>query len=134
MVSKKGQIDCCLLLGKARVIPKKFVFIPRLELTAANLSVKMASLLKKKSDPCEVEERFWTDYKVVLGYITNDIPRFKTFEANRVQQIKDNTTPCQWCYISTKEIPADSASRGLNAAKVNSVDQVKWRCHWRASK
>ena len=40
MVSKNGQIDCCLLLGKARVIPKKFAFIPRLELTAAKLSAK----------------------------------------------------------------------------------------------
>ena len=73
MVSKKGQVHCCLLLGKARVIPKKFVSIPRLELTAATLSVKVASLLKKELDLNEVEERFWTDSKLVLGYITNDI-------------------------------------------------------------
>ena len=73
MVSKKGQIYCCLLLGKARVVPKKFVSIPRLELTTATLSVKVASLLKKELDLNEVEERFWTDSKLVLGYITNDI-------------------------------------------------------------
>ena len=39
-----------------------------------------------------------------------------------MQQIKDNTS--QWCYIPTKEDPADSASRGLDAAQVNSID------HW----
>ena len=45
-VRKEGKIHCCLLLGKARVVPKKFVSISRLELTAATLSVKVASLLK----------------------------------------------------------------------------------------
>ena len=66
MVSKKEQIHCCLLLGKARVVPKKFISIPRLELTAATLSIKVASLLKKELVLIEVEERFWTDSKVVL--------------------------------------------------------------------
>ena len=44
VVRKEGKIHCCLLLGKARVVPKKFVSISRLELTAATLSVKVASL------------------------------------------------------------------------------------------
>ena len=69
MISKKGQIHCCLHLGKAKVIPKKFVSIPRLELTAATLSIKVASLLKKEFNLDEVEERFWTHSKGVLGYI-----------------------------------------------------------------
>ena len=43
-VCKEGNIHCCLLMGTARVVPKKFVSIPRLELTAATLSMKMASL------------------------------------------------------------------------------------------
>ena len=76
MVRKKGQIHCCLLFGKARVIPKKFVSIPRLELTAVTLSIKVASLLKKELDLDEVEERFWTDSKVVLCYIADDVRRF----------------------------------------------------------
>ena len=36
-----------------------------------------------------VEEIFWTDSKVVLGYIKNDSKRFCVFVANRVQQRKD---------------------------------------------
>ena len=47
MVGKKGKIHCCLLFGKARYVPKKFVSIPRLEETAANLSVKVESFRKK---------------------------------------------------------------------------------------
>ena len=43
IVSKEGKIHCCLLIGKAKVVPKKFVSIPRLELTTATLSVKLIS-------------------------------------------------------------------------------------------
>ena len=88
IVCKESKTHCCLLLGIARVVPKMFVSIPKLELTAATLSVKVASLLKKELDLEEVEKRFWTDSKVVLGCITNDVQWFKTFVANRVQQIQ----------------------------------------------
>ena len=43
-----NRVHCSLLLRKSRVVPKKFVSISRLELTAALLSVKMACLLKKE--------------------------------------------------------------------------------------
>ena len=48
MVSKEDKIHCSLLLGKARVVPKNFVSITRLEAIAAVLSMKLASLLKKE--------------------------------------------------------------------------------------
>ena len=80
-----------MLLGKSRVVPWKFISIPRLQLTAALLSMKMACLLKKELDINCVDEVFWTDSKVVLGYITNTVKRFKTFVANRVQEIKEKT-------------------------------------------
>ena len=47
MVNRTGAVHCSLLLGKLRVVPKKFVSVPRLELNAAVLSVKMACLLKR---------------------------------------------------------------------------------------
>ena len=100
MVDEKGRIHCTLLLGKSRVVPKRFVSIPRLELTAAVLLTKMACLLKKVFSLGEVNHQFWTDNKVVLGYIKNDTRRFKTFVANRIYQIKENT---------------NDASRGLSA-------------------
>ena len=76
MVSKEDKIHCCLLIGKARVVPKKFVSILRLQLTVATLSLKVVSLPKKELKFDEVEERFQTDSKVVLGYITNDVQQF----------------------------------------------------------
>ena len=91
LVDNDSQVYCSLLLGKSRVVPRKFISIPRLQLTAALLSMKMACLLKKELDINCVDEVFWTDSKVVLGYITNTVKRFKTFVANRVQEIKEKT-------------------------------------------
>ena len=91
LVDKTGGVHCSLLLGKSRVVPKKFVSVPRLQLNAAVLSVKMACLLKKELKLEKIKEWFWTDSKVVIGYIKNDSRRFKTFVANRVQQTRENT-------------------------------------------
>ena len=63
LVDYNNQVHCSLLMGKSRVVLKKFISIPRLELTAALLSVKMACLLKKKLDINCVDEVFWTDRK-----------------------------------------------------------------------
>ena len=64
-------------MGKARVAPKKFVSIPRLELVAAVLSVKISNMIKKEFQLQELEEYYWTDSRVVLGYIANDTKHSK---------------------------------------------------------
>ncbi|XP_067950597.1 uncharacterized protein [Watersipora subatra] len=63
-------------------------------------------------------EVFWTDSKVVLGYVHNEARRFHVYVANRVQQICSVTSVDQWHYINTKENPADIASRGATVAKL----------------
>ena len=50
LVNENGRINCSLVLGKARVAPPKTVTIPRLELTAATVSVRVASMLKEDLD------------------------------------------------------------------------------------
>ena len=69
-------------------------------------------------------EWYWTDSKIVLGYIANDSRRFHIFVANRVQQIHDHSVSSQWRYIETKENPADIASRGVSAEDL--VQNRKW--------
>ena len=56
LVGNDNRVHCSLLLGKSRVVPNKFISIPRLELTVALLSVKIACLLKKELDINCVDE------------------------------------------------------------------------------
>ena len=114
LMNNEGQIHCSFVIGKARVAPLKPVTVPRLELTAAVVSVKTSAQLQRELDLEEGEEVFWTDSKVVLGYIANETGRFHIFVGNRVQQIQEHSSPNQWRYVDTKSNPVDHASRGLN--------------------
>ena len=61
LVNQTGKIHCSLVMGKSTVAPMKYTSIPRLELTAAVLSVKMAGIIKKELATDHVSEYFWTD-------------------------------------------------------------------------
>jgi hypothetical protein len=119
LVNENGQVHCSLLMGKSRVVPLKPITIPRLELAAAVLSVKISLFLKQELDYPNLKHFFWTDSEVVLGYICNEARRFHVFVANRVQQIKEHTSPDQWKYVTSGENPADIASRGVSVVDLS---------------
>ena len=105
-------------MAKSRVTPSKPITVPRLELTGALLSVKVSAFLQRGLQYGVIPEVFWTDIEEVLGYISNDARRFHTFVTNRVQSIREYTTPDQWRKVHTKENPADKACRGLSAQEL----------------
>ena len=106
------QISMILVMGKSRVGPKRAVTIPRLELQAATLGVKIGDFLIQELKYPSLSLYYWTDSKTVLGYISNDAKKFHTYVSNRVQRIRDSSSPQQWRYVASKENPADMASRG----------------------
>ncbi|KAJ8377289.1 hypothetical protein AAFF_G00261380 [Aldrovandia affinis] len=99
----------------SRVASLKQVTIPRLELTAAVVAVKIDKMLHQELQVPLQPSTFWTDSTTVLRYIDNDTARFKTFVANRINVIREATKPSQWKYVRTTENPADLPSRGLKA-------------------
>ena len=91
-VDEKGYVKCILAMAKSRVPPTKFVSSPRLELTAAALSIKVSTILRRElTIHPTIKEYFWTDSEILLGYVNNDTKRFKTYAANRVQLIRENS-------------------------------------------
>lgn len=110
-----GNIACSILLGKARVAPLKTVTVPRLELTAATVAVKLHKQIKEELTLPIHEVTFWTDSTIVLQYINNSHTRFQTFVSNRLATIHDISTPSQWRHVSSDLNPADYASRGFNS-------------------
>lgn len=89
--------------------------IPRLELTAAVLAVRLDKMLKGQLQLELDQSVFWTDSTTVLNYIASETKRLHTFVANRVAVIREATEVAQWRYIGSKQNPADEASRGLSA-------------------
>ena len=83
LVDTENKIHCVFVMGKSRVAPLKFVSIPRLELTAATLSVKMSKLIREELQYSINKEYFWTDGQVLLGYLQNESKRFKVYEQRR---------------------------------------------------
>ena len=113
MENDKG-IHCSFLTSKARVAPIKQVTIPRLELTAATIAVKVNTMLAKELQLSVDEVHYWTDSMSVLQYIRNETAHFHTFVANRVHVIREASIPDQWHYVPSAENPADDCSRGLS--------------------
>ena len=124
LIDDSGRIHCSLMMAKSRVAPLKQITVPRLELTAALVNAKVGTSLRRELDYDQIDEIYWTDSRVVLGYIFNNARRFHTFVSNRVQQIRDLTSVDQWRYIATKLNPADAASRGLDAQRL--LEKKEW--------
>ena len=117
-----GDHHVSLVIGKARVAPLKSVTIPRLELTAATVSVKVGDLIQEELDVSDLTVTYWTDSTIVLGYIANETTRFRTYERNRVNTIHRYSNKDAWRHVPTDENPADLASRGLSPRCKGKVD------------
>ena len=121
-VNDNGESHTALLFGQSRVAPVQVTRIPRLELCAAVLAARAVEKITKELD-IEIEEvTFYTDSKVVLGYIQNESRRFYVYVANRVQQIRKISSPDQWTYVDTNDNPADLATRPLSSKSLAESD------------
>ncbi|XP_025754388.1 uncharacterized protein LOC106097728 isoform X2 [Oreochromis niloticus] len=119
LTDRDGHNEVGFLLGKARLAPKPDITIPRLELCAAVLAVEVAELVVDELDIAVDQVSFYSDSKVVLGYIFNTTRRFYVYVHNRVERIRRSTQAHQWHYVPTHLNPADHATRALPAEQLS---------------
>ncbi|XP_038064667.1 uncharacterized protein LOC119745243 [Patiria miniata] len=65
LVNYEGEVKCSFLMSKSRVAPLKQVTIPRMELTAATVAVRVDHMIRKELE-IEVDDTYWTDSMSVL--------------------------------------------------------------------
>jgi hypothetical protein len=112
--SSAGEKKASFVMGKAKVAPAKGHTIPRLELCAAVLATELYTLVSENLGVNIADTHFYTDSRVVLGYIGNQTRRFHTYVSNRVQKIRRVSSPKQWRYVATDKNPADIGTRGAS--------------------
>ena len=115
------DVEPCYLIGKCKVAPIKQISIPKLELEAAVIGVRILSTIMKESSFQITRSTLWTDSQVVLDWLSTT-KKQPVFVANRLKEILASTDACQWKHVTTKENPADHGTRGLNPDKI----PAKW--------
>jgi hypothetical protein len=122
-VNRSGVVSFNLVMSKSRVAPLKSVTIPRLELQAAVLSVSLDRVVRNAMSLELGESYFWTDSRIVLGYISNSQKRFPVYVSNRISKIRAHSSADQWHHVGGTHNPADIISRGSSA---DQLDRDMW--------
>lgn len=102
-------IECAIIAAKTRVAPLRFQSIPRLELQAGVLGVRLARTI---TEAIQLQQRFfWTDSQDVLCWINSDHRRYTQFVAHRISEILEATETTDWRWVPTKLNVADDGTK-----------------------
>ncbi|XP_062566124.1 uncharacterized protein LOC134228483 [Saccostrea cucullata] len=116
-VSSSGDIQVGFIIGKSKIAPLQSTTIPRLELCAAVLGTELAQIVIRHLDIDPDSANYYTDSKVVLGYLNNQTRRFYNYVSNRVSVIHRRSKPQQWSFVPTSQNPADIGTRCLTSVE-----------------
>ncbi len=103
-----------LVTAKATALPIKHITIPKAELLAALLMVRLLVRTAKLLDVPIASLHAWSDSEIVLHWLSKYIRTLEKFVVNRVDVITE-TLPPNWRHVKSADNPADLASRGLHA-------------------
>ena len=100
--NKDGVVSLSLLFRWSKMAPSHMMSIPRLVL-CSEIPVTQGKMMNRTELDIEIDEEiYYSDSKVVLGYIQNESRGFYVHNA---------TAPSQGRYINTARNPADLATR-----------------------
>lgn len=121
-INEQGDVDVRLFTAKSRIAPIKPLTIPRLELCAAVLGVRLYQKVVSHLHIQPSSVVFWTDSMIVLGWLKMLPIKLNTFVRNRVAEVLEISGTCGWRHVSTHDNPADLITRGVEPTAMQSLD------------
>ena len=116
-VNRDDQVAVSFVCSKTKIAPINAISIPRLELLAAEIGAVLGRILSSCLGVDGESMLLWTDSNDVLGWIRNRSRMFQPFVAHRVSRIQENCENSRWLKVSSRDNPADLATRGLKASE-----------------
>lgn len=106
------QVECAFIAAKSRVAPIKPMSIPRLELEAALLGMKLSQNIINGHSFEITRKIFWSDSRCVLSWLKSTNPRkYRQYVSHRVGEILEATEITDWRWIPSKMNVADEATK-----------------------
>ena len=117
IIHHHGKVESSMIMAKAKVTPLRHQTkteikgIPRLELYAALIAVRLGEKITKFTQDLEYERFFWSDSEIVLRWILNPEARLLNYAIGPVIEIIELSKRSEWKYVPTAQNPADLCTK-----------------------
>ena len=117
--------ECSLIISRMKVVPiKSKLSIPRLELVASLIGIRLAKFLQQSEVFKSLPFRFFSDSEIVLAWLRQGQSSLKLFESRRVEEILSISNCEHWYHIPSDLNPADLPTRGVS---LYSIPDIWWK-------
>ena len=134
---KDYPADFAFVIRKCRLAPMRHPSIPRLEMQAAVMAVRLKDQIVKEHEMKINNCSFWSDSITVLQWIHSSHRKQQVFVANQVAGILDTTAVSQWKHVSGIINPADIGNRAIKIEELKRSERLTglaWlkrpECEW----
>ncbi|KAM8702238.1 hypothetical protein ACLKA7_005101 [Drosophila subpalustris] len=97
--------------SKTKCAPLKMLSVPRLELQAAVLGIRLKNLILVSHSVNVDSVTLWSDSRTVIAWIRSDHRQYKQFVAHRISEILETTGENDWRWIPSHLNAADKATK-----------------------